>query len=145
MATSATINNISDFQIITDDADIEQLAIVYEPATSPPYVAVYLEVDSRGSDIFNTNAGGLRVIAHYTDGSQETLTEDNAPFSRATIENTGSWLVVKLDGKLGLFGTSPPTNSTSPNSSSTRSNGERLSLSASKTFRRVEVQWAENI
>lgn len=144
MAQVADINNIDDF-VIYNQVGILRLGIVYEGATNPPYVGMFMEMQALGESDFipsaNTLTGTLFFEVTYTDNTSVELAMDADMFANvsAVTQAASRWFIVRGDGKVAAK--SEPTASTALVQSSSPSANERIALDATKQFRSADMYW----
>ena len=140
MAQALYTNDITDFSIGTR-SEIVQLALVHEPDGANPYVGVFLQVQATGSVDTLASAGRLRIVAEFTDGSSQTLTDSDSPFTNYVIPTQTAWVLVHGDGRVAAE--AAPSASSSITYSSTASANEQLRY-GSKTLQSVAYYWTAN-
>ena len=135
-------NVVPDFQI-GDQSEIQQVALIHAPDTVDPYVGVYVQVQAMGSFEMLGTAGRLEIMAVYTDGSAELLTDSNAPFLTYSIPNqTMAWVLVHGNGQVASH--AAPEDNVVLVYSSVAADNEQLRYNSAKILRKVQWWWTDD-
>ena len=117
--------------------EINALKVVHEPAGSRPYVAVAMRIKAGPSPLPTTvgRRGALRIIAEYTDGTNQTLYNRASPLNGIDFSRSNNWY--RLRNRLTWVNGDIRAGTTVTSS-------DRISVSTTKQIDRIEFHWRES-